>query len=107
MTAVDTLNAGMAQRGMVPLTFWCGCCGDKCSRDDIASTSGFPQSYLDALTLRYNAPVCFGCADAHQLCFHCDAPIKGVEVITDSDELHWCWDCYEPSESDLSAEDMA
>lgn len=54
------IEAAFTNRGMLPKTFICGCCGDEMDRDDHMRGCGFDE---DAVAAEFGPMVCVGCAD--------------------------------------------
>ncbi|WP_170759945.1 hypothetical protein [Ruegeria lacuscaerulensis] len=56
------IEAAQVQRGLIPQTFVCGCCGDELDRDD-HMRGHFQPEFEEAVFNVLGPNVCFGCAD--------------------------------------------
>ena len=62
MRHIQIIEAAQVQRGIIPQTFVCACCGSELDRDDHMK-GHFLAEHEEELTNRYGPNVCFGCAD--------------------------------------------
>ena len=62
MQITKILEAAQVQRGIIPQTFVCACCGAELDRDDHME-GHFRQEHAEKVFNQYGPNVCFGCAD--------------------------------------------
>lgn len=67
MTKHTAINAALVSRGLLPISFVCGCCGDELDRDDHMGDA-FTDEHTEAVVEAYGFNVCHACADAMIVC---------------------------------------
>ena len=55
-------DVALLQRGIIPQTFICACCGSELDRDDHMK-GHFRQEHVEKVEAMFGSNVCFGCAD--------------------------------------------
>jgi len=59
------LEAAQVQRGIIPQTFVCACCGDELDRDEHMKGRMLPERE-ELMFNRFGPNVCFTCADDYE-----------------------------------------